>query len=59
RIKYLDITYYFMRDNLTENNINLVYKNIKIIFTNNLTKATNINKFQEFISRVSLVKFKE
>ncbi|EUC39562.1 hypothetical protein COCMIDRAFT_46428, partial [Bipolaris oryzae ATCC 44560] len=55
RIRNVDITYYFMRDNLIENIFNLVYENTMIILANNLTSTTNINKFKDFISRVNVV----
>ncbi|EMD89528.1 hypothetical protein COCHEDRAFT_1104936, partial [Bipolaris maydis C5] len=55
RIRCVNITYYFIRENIIESNINLIYKPIKTILVNNLTKATSINKFKDFISRVNLV----
>ena len=55
RTKYVDITYYFIRENLLEENINLVYKNTSTILVDNLTKATSSPKFKDFISKINLV----
>ena len=45
RTKHVDITYYFVRENLLENKIELVYKNTSTILADNLTKATSLPKF--------------
>ena len=55
RTKHVDITYYFVRENLLSNNIDLVYENTSTILADNLTKATSIPKFKNFTSRISLV----
>ena len=56
RTKHVDITYHFVRENLLSNKINLVYENTSTILADNLTKATSIPKFKDFISRINLVK---
>jgi hypothetical protein len=56
RTKHVDITYHFVRENLLENNIDLVYKNTSTILADNLTKATSLPKFQDFKERISLIK---
>ena len=56
RTKHVDITYYFIRENLLDNKINLVYKNTSTILVDNLTKPTSYSKFKDFINRISLVK---
>jgi hypothetical protein len=55
RTKHVDITYHFVRENLLENKIELVYENTSTILADNLTKATSIPKFKDFTSRISLV----
>ena len=52
RTKHVDITYYFVRENLLSNRIQLVYKNTSTILADNLTKATPLPKFCDFISRI-------
>ena len=47
--------YYFVRENLLSNNIDLVYKNTSTILADNLTKATSNIKLQDFTSRINLV----
>jgi hypothetical protein len=54
RTKHVDITYHFVRENLLENNIDLVYENTSTILADNLTKATSLPKFQDFKSRINL-----
>ena len=56
RTKHVDITYYFIRENLLYNNIDLVYENTSTILVDNLTKATSIPKFKDYKSRINLVK---
>ena len=56
RTKHVDITYYFVRENLLNNKINLVYKNTSTILADNLTKPTSYSKFKDFINKISLVK---
>ena len=56
RTKHVDITYYFVRENLLDNKINLVYENTSTILADNLTKPTSYPKFKDFINRISLVK---
>jgi hypothetical protein len=56
RTKHVDITYHFVRENLLSNNIDLVYENTSTILADNLTKATSIPKFKDFISRISLIR---
>ena len=51
----MDITYHFVRENLQEQNISLVYENTKTILADILTKPTSKEKFEDFISRVNLV----
>jgi hypothetical protein len=58
RTKHVDITYHFVRENLLSNNIELVYENTSTILADNLTKATSIPKFKDFISRINLVNTK-
>ena len=55
RTKHVDITYHFVRENLLNNNIDLVYENTSTILADNLTKATSNTKFQDFTSRLNLV----
>jgi hypothetical protein len=55
RTKHVDITYYFVRENLLNNKINLVYENTSTILADNLTKATSNPKFKDFTSRINLV----
>jgi hypothetical protein len=45
RTKHVDIQYHFVRENLLNNNIDLVYKNTSTILADNLTKPTSIPKF--------------
>jgi hypothetical protein len=56
RTKYIDITFYFIRDNLLKNNIDLVYENTSTILADNLTKATSISKFKDLITRLNLIR---
>ena len=56
RTKHADIIYHFVRENLLDNKINLVYKNTSTILADNLTKPTSYPKFKDFINRISLVK---
>ena len=58
RTKHVDITYYFVRENLLSNNIDLVYENTSTILADNLTKATSNPKFKEFTSKINLVELK-
>jgi hypothetical protein len=58
RTKYVDITYYFVRENLLSGNIDLVYKNTSTILADNLTKSTAVPIFLDFKSRISLVQIK-
>ena len=44
RIKHVDIIYHFVRENLLNNSINLVYENTSTILADNLTKSTSISK---------------
>ena len=55
RTKHVDITYYFIRENLLSNKIDLVYKNTSTILADNLTKATSASKIEDFTSRINLV----
>ena len=55
RTKHVDITYYFVRENLLKENIDLVYENTSTILVDNLTKATSSPKFKDFIFRINLV----
>ena len=55
KTKHVDITYYFIKENLLEENIDLVYENTSTILADNLTKATSSLKFKDFISRINLV----
>lgn len=55
RTKHVDIIYYFVRENLLSNNIDLVYENTSTILADNLTKPTSIVKIKDFTSRVNLV----
>jgi hypothetical protein len=55
RTKHVDITYHFVRENLLEENIDLVYENTSTILADNLTKPTSSPKFKDFISRINLV----
>jgi hypothetical protein len=55
KTKHVDIQYHFVRENLLNNNIDLVYENTSTILADNLTKPTSIAKFQNFTSRVKLV----
>ena len=55
RTKHVDITYHFVRENLQEQNISLVYENTKTILADILTKPTSKERFKDFISRVNLV----
>ena len=55
RTKHVDITYHFVRENLQEQNISLIYENTKTILADILTKPTSKEKFEDFISRVNLV----
>ena len=55
RTKHVDITYYFIRENLPSNNIDLVYENTSTILADNLTKATSIPKFKDFTSIINSV----
>ena len=52
RTKHVDITYHFVRENLLSNRIQLVYENTSTILADNLTKATPLPKFCDFISRI-------
>ena len=56
RTKHIDITYHFIRDNLYNNNIDLLYENTSTILADNLTKPTNSNKFEDYKNRIGLVK---
>jgi len=58
RTKHVDITYYFIRENLLSNKIDLVYKNTSTILADNLTKSTSYNKFQDYKYRISLISIK-
>ena len=55
RTKHVDITYHFVRENLLNNSINLVYENTSTILADNLTKPTSISKLQDFTRKVNLV----
>ena len=44
RTKHVNIIYYFVRENLLNSSINLVYKNTNTILANNLIKPTSISK---------------
>jgi len=59
RTKHVDITYHFVRENLLNNNIELVYENTSTILADNLTKPTSYPKFQDFINRIGLVNIEE
>jgi hypothetical protein len=56
RTKHVDITYHFVRENLLSSNIDLVYENTSTILADNLTKATSNPKFQDFKSRIGLIR---
>lgn len=55
RTKHVDITYHFVRENLISQNIELVYESTNTILSDNLTKATSIPKFKDYISKIGLV----
>jgi hypothetical protein len=59
RNKHVDITYYFVRENLLSNKIDLVYENTSTILADNLTKATSVPKFKDYISCINLVRTKD
>lgn len=54
RTKHVDIIYHFVRENLLENNIELVYENTSTILADNLTKSTSYPKFKDFIYKLGL-----
>ena len=56
RTKHIDITYYFVRENLLDNKIDLDYESTKSLLADNLTKPTNNPKFKDFINGIGLVK---
>jgi hypothetical protein len=56
RTKHVDINYHFVRENLLSNNIDLVYESTSTILADNLTKATSVPKFEDFISAISLIR---
>ena len=56
RTKHVDITYYFVRENLLERKIDLVYKSTNSLLADNLTKPTNNPKYYNFIKDIGLVK---
>ena len=54
-MKHVYIIYYFIRENLLKNSINLLHKNTSTILADNLTKPTSISKLQDFTRKVNLV----
>ena len=55
RKKHVNIIYHFVRENLLNNSIDLVYENTNTILADNLTKSTSISKLQDFTRKVNLV----
>ena len=55
RTKHVDIIYHFVRENLLENKIDLVYENTSTILADNLTKLTSLPKFIDYKSRIGLI----
>jgi TfoX/Sxy family transcriptional regulator of competence genes len=55
KTKHVNITYYFVRENLLSNKIDLVYEDTNVLLADNLTKATSIPKLKDFTRRISLV----
>ena len=55
RKKLVNIIYHFVRENLLNNSIDLVYENTNTILADNLTKSTSISKLQDFTRKVNLV----
>ena len=53
RTKHVDITYKYIRENLLDNEIDLVYKNSSTILVDNITKPISYFKFKNFINRIS------
>ena len=54
RTKHVDIIYHFIRENLLNQKIDLIYKPTSILISNNLTKSTNDSKFNQFIKDINL-----
>jgi hypothetical protein len=58
RTKHVDITYHFVRENLLENKIDLIYESTSTLLADNLTKPTSYPKFKQFIKEIGLVDLK-
>ena len=55
RTKHVDIRYYFIREKVNNNIINLNYQSTSILLADNFTKSTSIQKLEEFKKEVNLV----
>ena len=58
RTKHIDISYYFIREKVNNNSIELVYQPTNVLLADNLTKSTSTNKITEFNIESNLINLK-
>jgi len=54
KLKHIAIKYHFNRDNIMNNQIKLMYKNIEEMFADVLTKNVNDPKMKKFTDKIFL-----
>ena len=54
RLKYIDITYHFIRECIKEKKVKLVFVRTSKQLANSLTKGLNNNKYNAFIEGLNL-----